>query len=176
VLRRYSASMESLLKNGYQVRKDNRGAIPANLLGFGGGEIADDRLEGLPYESYFDNVVCLANTASTTDYLKACKLNGVKPHPARFPIGLPLFFIEFLTEAGDSICDPFAGSNTTGEAAEALSRRWVSCDLDSEGAYANTYVRTSALRFPGARLQPRYRKLPKPNWHSIARRARPKGK
>jgi site-specific DNA-methyltransferase (cytosine-N4-specific) len=35
---------------------------------------------------------------------------GAKPHPARFPEKLPMFFIEFLTDPGDTIYDPFCGS------------------------------------------------------------------
>ena len=49
----------------------------------------------------------------------------IKPHPARFPMQLPEFFIKFLTGEGDVVLNPFAGSCTTGEAAERLSRRWI---------------------------------------------------
>jgi DNA modification methylase len=47
------------------------------------------------------------------------------PHPARFSVQLPEFFIKFLTAEGDLVLDPFAGSCTTGEAAERLSRKWI---------------------------------------------------
>jgi DNA modification methylase len=50
------------------------------------------------------------------------------PHLARFPVQLPEFLIKFLTEAGDLVLDPFAGSCTTGEAAERMSRRWIGCE------------------------------------------------
>jgi len=40
------------------------------------------------------------------------------------------FFIRFLTDPGDWILDPFAGSNTTGAAAEQLGRHWVSIERD----------------------------------------------
>ncbi len=63
-----------------------------------------------------------------------CRELGVKPHPARMPVGLASFFIEFLTEPGDLVFDPFAGSNTTGYAAEWLNRRWVS--IEGEEQYA----------------------------------------
>ena len=58
-------------------------------------------------------------------YLTRCAEEKIKPHPARFPVQLPEFFIKFLTAEGDLVLDPFAGSCTTGEAAERLSRRWI---------------------------------------------------
>ena len=66
---------------------------------------------------------------------------GDKPHPARFPEKLPTFFIEFLTDPGDTVLDIFAGSNTTGSAAEKLDRRWLAFEKD------HTYLATSAFRF-----------------------------
>jgi DNA methylase len=69
---------------------------------------------------------------------------GVKPHPARFPEKLPTFFIEFLTDPGDTVLDIFAGSNTTGSAAEKLDRRWLAFEKD------RTYLAASAFRFVDA--------------------------
>lgn len=96
--------------------KNNGGAIPPNLLQF-------------------------PNTESNSLYLRLCKAVGVKGHPARFPRQLPEFFINFLTEPGDTVLDIFAGSNTTGKTAEDLGRRWISFELSPE------YVATSAFRF-----------------------------
>jgi site-specific DNA-methyltransferase (cytosine-N4-specific) len=62
-------------------------------------------------------------------------------HPARFPAELPRFFIEFLTEPGDLVLDPFAGSNTTGAVAEQLGRHWLAVEKDE------TYAKDSELRF-----------------------------
>ena len=137
VLAGYSKSMKSLLKNGYKpalrpsghdisdtFQRDNGGAIPPNLLQYG-------------------------NTDSNSYYLRRCKEEGVKVHPARFPRALPEFFITFLTNPGDLILDTFAGSNVTGAAAEALGRQWISIELDPE------YVTGSKFRFePGATLPP----------------------
>lgn len=162
VLRRYSEAMETLLRNGYQTKirpsghdisanflKRNDGAITPNLLGFAE---QNETLEGEPFEDGFPNLLTLANTSSNGRYLRMCKEHGLKPHPARFPLGLPAFFIEFLTEPGDLVCDPFAGSNVTGEAAELLQRKWISCDLDEETGTPGSYVRASAFRFPNAKL------------------------
>jgi len=188
VLKRYSESMEALLKSGYQYRlrpsghdisakftRRNEGAIPPNLL----GSTEDDLMEGngdpvtQPFETQFPNLLGISNTGSNTRYQRECIAHGIKPHPARFPIGLPAFFIEFLTEPGDLVCDPFAGSNATGEAAETLHRRWISCDLDEEGDWKGTYVRASAFRFPDAVLEPDFAYSPSGGYEAVPRMARP---
>ncbi len=137
VLRGYSESMKQLLANGYRPKKrpsgwdisdkflrDNHGAIPPNLLP------ADPT-----------NLLEIANTESNSAYLRRCAAAGIEPHPARFPVAFPRFFIDFLTQPGDLVLDPFAGSNTTGQAAEMAGRRWLAFDND-EG-----YVRGSLYRF-----------------------------
>lgn len=129
VLKPYSESMKSLLENGYKAKlrpsghdistkfqKNNNGAIPPNLL-------------------------TIANTESNSAYLRRCNEAGVKPHPARFPLDFPKFFIGFLTEENDVVLDPFAGSNTTGQAAELLKRRWLAFEIDSN------YLQGSVYRF-----------------------------
>lgn len=121
ILQPYSESMRLLLKRGYRAkqrpsghnisknfRRDNGGAIPPNLI-------------------------ALANTESNTAYLRYCKENALEVHPARFPVLLPAFFIQMLTDPHDLVLDPFAGSLTTGEAAEKLQRRWI-C-IEKEEAY-----------------------------------------
>lgn len=179
VLKNYSASMEALVKNGYQYRvrpsghdisenfgRRNEGAIPPNLLGFTEDPSA---FEGQAYEFSFPNLLAISNTRSNDRYQKACQAHNMKAHPARFPLALPAFFLEFLTDAGDLVCDPFAGSNTTGEAAEELGRRWVSCDLDDENGRADSYVRASAFRFPRARLESAFDYVPVGEHQSPAR-------
>jgi site-specific DNA-methyltransferase (cytosine-N4-specific) len=129
VLRPYSESMQGLLKNGYKAKlrpsghdisdkfsRDNGGAIPANLLE-------------------------LANTDSNGRYQTQCREHGVKAHPARFPTGFAEFFIKFLTDEGDTVYDPFGGSNTTGYVAETLGRRWFVSELSED------YLKGSAFRF-----------------------------
>jgi site-specific DNA-methyltransferase (cytosine-N4-specific) len=54
---------------------------------------------------------------------------------------LPEFFIKFLTDSGDLVLDPFAGSNVTGAVAERLGRRWMAVEL------ADEYVKGSMFRF-----------------------------
>lgn len=87
------------------------------------------------------NLLQIPNTDSNSKYLRLCKKYNAKKHPARFPVKLPAFFIEFLTNPNDLVVDIFAGSNATGEAAEMLKRNWLACDLDQQ------YLAASAFRF-----------------------------
>lgn len=96
--------------------RDNGGALPSHLL-------------------------TIPNSESNGAYLRACKVAGATGHPARFPEGLPEFFIKLLTDPGDLVVDFFAGSNTTGAVAERLERRWQASELD------RSYVAASAFRF-----------------------------
>jgi len=129
VLQPYSESMLNLLKNGYKPKRrpsghdisdkfgrDNGGAIPPNLI-------------------------ALANTESNSAYHRYCKERGIPEHPAKYPVLLPAFFIQMLTDVGDLVVDPFAGSLTTGEAAELLERKWVCIEKNPE------YIRGGLGRF-----------------------------
>ena len=58
-----------------------------------------------------------------------------------FPTALPEFFIRMLTDEGDTVLDPFGGSNTTGWVAESLERRWVTIDVEED------YVENSRFRW-----------------------------
>ena len=40
----------------------------------------------------------MGNNAANDVYTKKCKANGIKIHPARFPMQLPEFFINMLTD------------------------------------------------------------------------------
>lgn len=138
ILAPYSASMKTLLKNGYTPKlrpsghdisdkfgKDNRGSVPPNLL-------------------------ALANTESNGTYQDYCRANGLPVHPARFPSRLPEYFIRLLTDESDFVLDPFAGSCVTGEVAESLNRKWACCELDED------YLKGAMARFVGVKP-----KLPK---------------
>jgi len=132
VLQPYSDSMKDLLKNGYSAKKrpsghdisenfstDNGAAIPPNLL-------------------------AIPNTESNSYYLRYCKDNALRVHPARYPAELPEYFIRMLTDAGDYVVDPFAGSCVTGEVCERLKRRWLCIDTSQE------YLKGALGRFDGA--------------------------
>jgi len=130
VLQPYSKDMQRIIEKGYvakkrpsghnitnKFRKDNNGAIPPNILQIG-------------------------NTDSSSPYLMKCKDFDIKPHPARFPKELPQFFIDFLTDPGDIVLDPFCGSNVTGYVAEINKRKWIGIDTVEE------YLVGSEFRFP----------------------------
>jgi len=129
ILAPYSVAMLDLLKNGYTAKlrpsghdisnkfqRHNGGAVPPNLL-------------------------AVANTESNGRYQDYCRENGLEIHPARFPAKLPEYFIRMLTNAGDKILDPFAGSCVTGMVAESLHRKWVCIEL------SESYLRGAIGRF-----------------------------
>lgn len=133
ILAPYSASMKSLLKNGYtpklrpsghdisdKFNKDNGGSVPPNLL-------------------------ALANTESNGTYQEYCRANNFPVHPARYPAKLPEYFIRMLTDEEDFVVDPFGGSCVTGEVAEALKRTWACCELDEN------YLKGAMSRFVGVK-------------------------
>lgn len=68
-----------------------------------------------------------------------CKANGIKAHPARFPSAFADFLIKFLTDEGDRILDPFAGSNTTGFVAERLHRNWLAWEINENYLLGSRY-------------------------------------
>ena len=129
VLRPYSNSMARLFREGVRpALRPSRHRITASFERDHGGAIPPNLLE-------------IPNTTSNDPYLHACKQAGLEPHPARFPEALPDFVIRLLTEPGDYVLDPFAGSNVTGYVAERLGRRWLACEREIE------YIKGSRYRF-----------------------------
>ena len=129
VLHEYSPDMKKLIRRGLSRTKRPSGHIVKSTF-------SEDRGGSIP-----SNVLTCGNNTSNSAYIKRCKELGHKIHPARFPPELPRFFMDFLTEKDDLIVDPFAGSNTTGEVAELLERRWISIERDSD------YAQDSRFRF-----------------------------
>ena len=52
------------------------------------------------------------------------------PFPAKFPPQLPQYFIERLSEPGQTVLDPMSGSGTTLVEAQRLGRLAIGCDID----------------------------------------------
>lgn len=61
-------------------------------------------------------------------------------HPAAFHKELPVWFIKWLTDEGDTVLDPFMGSGTTAIAAWELGRYFIGFDLNEH------YVKLINLR------------------------------
>jgi site-specific DNA-methyltransferase (cytosine-N4-specific) len=132
VLKEYSPSMKELLRNNNYYKPNvsrpsehkisnkfyngHRGAIPSNIFDY-------------------------SNTDSKSKYMRLCRKYGIRPHPARYPYKIPEFFIKFLTNKGSKVLDPFSGSNVTGEAAEALGRKWMCFEIRPD------YLQASMFRF-----------------------------
>jgi DNA modification methylase len=129
VLQAYSKDMERLIRRGVKETKRPSGhLVKATFAADKGGSIPPNLIE-------------CGNNESNSFYIRESKRLGRKVHPARFPAELPRFFIEFLTQPGDVVVDPFAGSNTTGAVAEQLGRRWIAIEKSPE------YLKDSQLRF-----------------------------
>lgn len=58
--------------------------------------------------------------------------HGIHPFAAKFPPQIPRLFIEELTESGDSVSDPMAGSGTTVVEALMLKREAFGFDIDPQ--------------------------------------------
>jgi len=129
VLEEYSKDMKRLVRRGV---KPTRRPSGHNIT----AKFGQDRGGSIP-----SNLIQCGNTESNSAYIEACKKLGRKVHPARFPAEIPRFFIQFLTDPGDVVVDPFAGSNTTGAVAESLGRRWMAIEVD------RSYLEDSKVRF-----------------------------
>ena len=144
VLSEYSRSMQALLKRGTY----NSGPRPSghhigsrSFLTNNGGAIPPNVLVAPPSSLDLLEVLPISNTGTDDGYQMYCRQNSLSPHPARMQIELAKFFVLFLTDRNDLVLDPFAGSNTTGFAAQDLGRKWLSIELD------RAYVDPSEVRF-----------------------------
>jgi site-specific DNA-methyltransferase (cytosine-N4-specific) len=157
VLRPYSKSMQDLLKSGTynagrrpsehviggkSFLKNNKGSIMHNVIPL-------ETFEGENVLRLPKNVLRFANTSSNDYFSNECRRREIQPHPARMPLGLASFFVEFLTDPGDIVLDPFAGTNTTGYCAEKLGRGWVAIEIDPK------YGKQSVIRLRDPLLKSR---------------------
>lgn len=141
VLQPYSASMRELLAKGYKAKKRPSGHDISNKFSVNNGA-------AIP-----PNLIAIPNTESNSYYLRYCHEKRIKPHPARYPSALPEYFIRMLTDEGDRVFDPFAGSCVTGEVAERLRRRWTCVDIVEE------YLMGALSRFHRTSYDPRTKPL-----------------
>jgi hypothetical protein len=59
---------------------------------------------------------------------------GKAPHPTTKPLGLMSELVELFSEPGELVCDPYAGSGTTGVACRMLGRRFLGWEQDAHMA------------------------------------------
>lgn len=131
VLTEYSDSMKKLLEE----EEYNPGERPSEW-DIGEDSFLNDNGGAIP-----PSVITESNTKSNSDYLSYCRDKDITIHPARMPISVAKFFVKLLTEPGDLVLDPFAGSGTTCKAAQSLNRDWIGIEPDEE------YVKGSQGRF-----------------------------
>ena len=131
VLQSYTPAMKKLIAGG----RYNSGSRPSQ---HNVGTTSFSKDNG---GSIMPSVLSFSNTASGSPYFEYCREIGLKTHPARMPEKLAEFFVKFLSDKGDIVLDPFAGSNTTGAAAEDLDRQWISIEQDP------SYIAGSIGRF-----------------------------
>jgi len=154
VTRPYSSSMKKLL----EIQKYNAGKRPSehfineySFLKDNGGSIAQNFFELEPMQHSrkvrLPNAFSFSNTGSNDFYHQTCRARGIKTHPARMPEGLASFFIQFLSDPGDIVLDPFGGSNTTGYVAECLQRSWYSIEIKED------YLDQAMIRFEDPVIQ-----------------------
>jgi site-specific DNA-methyltransferase (cytosine-N4-specific) len=128
--------MKDLLKNGYHAKRRPSGHDISK-------KFSTDNGAAIP-----PNLIAIAHTESNSHYLRYCKDHDIKPHPARFPAELPEYFIRMLSDSGDFVLDPFAGSCVTGEVAERTGRKWVCVELIED------YLKGAMARFCGPKMAP----------------------
>lgn len=146
VLVPYSADMRNLLRlqkynagkrpSGHDISpdgflKDHGGAIPPSVVSLAEDARIPEALMQLP------------NTSWDANYREYCKRREIKEHPARMRPELAGFFIAMLTNRGDTVVDPFGGSNTTGAVADLTGRKWIAVE-ENEG-----FIQGSKGRFSG---------------------------
>jgi DNA modification methylase len=131
VLVPYSEGMKKLLKT----KKYNSGLRPS------GHTIGEKSFLKNNSGAIAGSVISKANVGYEKEYREYCLNNDIPLHPARMPISLSDFFINFLTSKNDLVLDPFGGSCTTGKSAEQLGRKWIMVEKDKE------YLKGASIRF-----------------------------
>ena len=120
VLQPYSPSMMDLLERGYKAKRRPSGHDISKKFSTNNGA-------AIP-----PNLIAIPNTESNSAYIRYCQQNEFPVHPARYPSELPEYFIRMLTDVGDTVIDPFAGSCMTGEVCERLGRKWQCVEMLEE--------------------------------------------
>jgi DNA modification methylase len=135
VLKEYSASMLGRLRQG----GESKSRVKPSGHRLQAGAFSRDNGGAIPH-----NLLQIANSRSQDPYLAHCRKIGHPAHPARFPVELVEFLVKLLSEPGDLLWDPFAGSLTTAEAATKLGRLCITSELN--GSYAQDGIDARLLQ------------------------------
>lgn len=168
VLTAYSESMRKLLKKGTYTggkRPSEHTVGGTSFLTDNGGAIPPNVLAPPDSDGCLNSVLPIANTVSFDHYHRTCRERAIPRHPAVMPEALVEFFVKFLTDPGDTVLDPFAGSNTTGAVAERLGRKWVGIEADAG------YADTSRVRFDPPHATPEPKTPPTPRGRKPAEKS-----
>lgn len=89
---------------------------------------------GLPTEGRIPrNILRHPHRCKFTQRLrKAAVEQGLPTHGATMPLSLCSQLVEFLTEPGHTVVDPFSGWFKTAKAAELAGRRWIGTEIHAE--------------------------------------------
>lgn len=144
VLLPYGKDMKALLKSkSYNAGRRPSGHVISEkgFLQNHGGAIAPNVIDLESAQHVPSALMRYSNTAWDAKYRQYCMDNDLPLHPARMQTDLVAFFLQYLTDKGDLVVDPFGGSNTTGAVAEQMGRRWITVEANAG------YVEGSIGRF-----------------------------
>ena len=96
------------------------------------GHEVSDKFHVNNWGSIPPNLLSISNSISQETYSIYCSEKLLTLHPARIHPLIPEFFVRMLTDVGDLVIDPFAGSCVTGAVCERLERNWICYDLVEE--------------------------------------------
>jgi site-specific DNA-methyltransferase (cytosine-N4-specific) len=120
VLVPYSEGFKAKLANGGELRGGgNRGARQTAA----GLRFRTDNGGAIP-----QNIIVEPHEASNSAYLRNCRQQGLPFHPARMPTKLARFWVQFTTDPGDGVFDPFGGSLTTAAVCQELGRKFITSE------------------------------------------------
>ncbi len=102
------------------------GYKPTNPLVQGGGVREKSR------DMNFAQVVFYGYKLPSILRMPAPHSRAVRIHPTEKPVQLLRYLIRLVSDPGDTILDPFAGSASCGEAALREGRAYVGCEIDPE--------------------------------------------
>lgn len=132
VVRRFKNQFEPVYQfvlNDWKIRPESVRHTSKNVpeaKGKGGGDTKAAKRQG--FVSAVEGNKTVEGMAYPGNRLP-CYSSEALGHSASFPVGLPAFFIEAFSDAGDAVFDPFLGSGSTLIAAEQIGRKCYGLEI-----------------------------------------------